>query len=165
MFSSFILSCGSLAAASARWMWASLKPGTSPRVVGAPTSRMKAISARATASPSARPCEAVDRGIRVAGIPDQAGDQLQRALDGGGEEDRVVGVQQAAGAAVAQDVHQAEARQMRAVGAADHDGVTAEVGGQAEPFAGFEVRGIAQGLRQVLQHQADALPATSSISG
>jgi hypothetical protein len=69
--------------------------------------------------------------------------EFQGFQDGRGEENQVVGIHQGAGAAVAEDVNQGKARQVRAVGAADHDGVTAQVGGEAEGFPRLRVRGFA----------------------
>ena len=64
------------------------------------------------------------------------------------EEDRVVGIHKSACPAVAEYVHQGEAREVGAVCASLHDGVTAEVCRQAEYFSGFHVGGIVNGLFQ-----------------
>lgn len=78
---------------------------------------------------------------------------LQLGLDGRGIEHGVIGVHNAAGGTVGGHIHQGEAGQVGTAGAADHNGIAAQVCGKAQGLPGFRIGGIGQKFPGIFQGQ------------
>ena len=125
---------------------------------------LNAIMARATAQESGPPLEAGWVLIQKAVRCEVGADRAQLARDGGAVKDGVIGVENAAGRSVRCDVHERKAVEMRPARAAGHDGVTAQIAGQADRLAGFPVARVCASRGAYCASSEMAVTAISSSS-
>ena len=90
--------------------------------------------------------------IGQSGLLEDVSHHAQRLLNCWSKEDDVVGVHDRAGSPMAQDVYQRETGEVPTVGATQHDGIAAQVGGQTQCCASLSIIGVFHCPLNVFHH-------------